>query len=85
MLMTKCIEWTEVSDGTEHYRKENHYCQAVLQSAGQVPCLVVSVCSSHLDNVPLMLSQHVLALQSSGAAQAEEQSPRGRMQNMKSK
>lgn len=71
----------QVSLQEENYHKVNHYCQAVLRSAGQVPCPVDSVCSWHLDNVPLMLYQHVLALQSVAAAQAQEQSPSSRMEN----
>jgi hypothetical protein len=39
---------------------------------------VASVCSLHLDNVPLTLFQHVQALQSLEAAQTQEQNPKGR-------
>ena len=67
--MSHCVIWKRT------YRKENHYCQAVLQSEGQVLCLVASVCSLHLDNGPLMLFQHVQALQSLQAAPVQVQNP----------
>ena len=58
------------------YHKVSHYCRAVLQSAGQVLGPEVSVCSWHLDSIPLVLFQHVQASQRMVVAQDQVRSPR---------